>query len=154
MSIPLFPLFLYLPAPAKLLSLCPQLAVLPQQFPSSRNPRSISLSLRYSNSSLIVFTLLQASFCSEATQYTKASDSCSFQAALAFICVMTSSCGSVGWFAILVSWKWWKVLFWRIEHSCLCWLWCWATCWMLQDMDYMEASCIIYVKVGLFDQLE
>jgi len=25
---------------------------------------------------------------------------------------------------------------------------------MLHDMDHMEASCIIYVKVGTFDQLE
>jgi len=25
---------------------------------------------------------------------------------------------------------------------------------MLQDMDHMEASCIFYVKVGRFDQLE
>jgi len=25
---------------------------------------------------------------------------------------------------------------------------------MLQDMDDMEASCIFYVKVGTFDQLE
>ena len=25
---------------------------------------------------------------------------------------------------------------------------------MLQDVDHMEASCIFYVKVGAFDQLE
>jgi len=25
---------------------------------------------------------------------------------------------------------------------------------MLQDMDHMEASCIFYVKIGRFDQLE
>jgi hypothetical protein len=25
---------------------------------------------------------------------------------------------------------------------------------MLQDADHMEASCIFYVKVGMFDQLE
>jgi len=25
---------------------------------------------------------------------------------------------------------------------------------MLQDMDHMDASCVIYVKVGSFDQLE
>jgi len=25
---------------------------------------------------------------------------------------------------------------------------------MLQDLDHMEASCILYVKVGRFDQLE
>jgi len=25
---------------------------------------------------------------------------------------------------------------------------------MLQDMDHMEASCVFYVKVGRFDQLE
>jgi len=25
---------------------------------------------------------------------------------------------------------------------------------MLQEMDHMEASCIIYVKVGRFDQFE
>jgi len=25
---------------------------------------------------------------------------------------------------------------------------------MLQDMDHLEASCVFYVKVGAFDQLE
>jgi len=25
---------------------------------------------------------------------------------------------------------------------------------MLQDMDHMEASCLLYVKVGRFDQFE
>jgi len=25
---------------------------------------------------------------------------------------------------------------------------------MLQDVDHMEASCVLYVKVGMFDQLE
>jgi hypothetical protein len=27
-------------------------------------------------------------------------------------------------------------------------------CWMLQDMDNMEESCVFYVKVGLFNHLE
>jgi len=30
----------------------------------------------------------------------------------------------------------------------------WERCWMLQDMDHMEASCVFYVKVGTLDQLE
>jgi len=34
---------------------------------------------------------------------------------------------------------------------CLC---CWVTCWLLQDMDDTETSCVFYVTVGLFDQLE
>jgi len=41
-----------------------------------------------------------------------------------------------------------------IDHCLFPWPCCWARCWMLQDMDHMEASGIYYVKVGRFDQLE
>jgi len=34
------------------------------------------------------------------------------------------------------------------------WLCCWARCWMFKDMDHMETSCVFYVKVRIFDQLE
>ena len=27
-------------------------------------------------------------------------------------------------------------------------------CWVLQDMADIEASCVIFVKIGMFDQLE
>ena len=30
----------------------------------------------------------------------------------------------------------------------------WERCWMLQDMDHMEASCVLYIKVGTLDELE
>jgi len=30
----------------------------------------------------------------------------------------------------------------------------WERCWMLQDMDHMEASCVFYFKVGTLDQLK
>jgi len=41
----------------------------------------------------------------------------------------------------------------NIDHRILCWPCCWARCWILQDMDHMEASFIFNVKVGWFDQL-
>jgi len=65
-----------------------------------------------------------------------------------------SSCGPLCWFAVFASQKWRKVLVRHIDHCSMHWLHCWATCWMLQDMDSMEASCIFYFKVGTFTQLE
>jgi len=44
--------------------------------------------------------------------------------------------------------------FWSIDYGSLGWLCCWAICCMLQDMVNMEASCIFYVKVGMFTHLE
>ena len=61
MSIPRFQHFSYHPAPAELLSLHPQLAVLPQQFLSPRNPRLISPSPCYLKSLFLVFSLPQTS---------------------------------------------------------------------------------------------
>jgi len=57
-------------------------------------------------------------------------------------------------FALFASREWQYVLFWSFEHCILCWLCWWARCWMLQDMDHMEASCVIYVKVGMSNWLE
>jgi len=57
-------------------------------------------------------------------------------------------------FAVFARRKWWKVLFRSNDHCILCWPSFWARCWMLQDMDHMEASCVFYVKVGRFHQLE
>jgi len=57
-------------------------------------------------------------------------------------------------FAISAPWKWWKVRFWSNNHCSLLWLCCWVRCWMLQDMDNMETSCVFYVKVGTFSHLE
>jgi len=56
-------------------------------------------------------------------------------------------------FVVSAHWKWRKVLFRSIDHCSLHWL-CWARCWMLQDMDNMQASCVFYVKVSMFTQLE
>ena len=67
---------------------------------------------------------------------------------------MTSSCGTHCWIAIYARWKWQKVLFPSIHHCCLCWVCCLVRCWMLQDMDDMEANCVFHVNVGTFDQLE
>jgi len=67
---------------------------------------------------------------------------------------MTSSCGTVCQFTVFASRKWRNELFQSIDHCSLCWLCCWARCWMFQDMDSMEASCIIYVKVGMLNHLE
>jgi len=47
-----------------------------------------------------------------------------------------------------------KVLCRSFAHCSLHWLCCWVRCWMLEDMDNMEASCFFYVKVGTFTYLE
>jgi len=67
---------------------------------------------------------------------------------------MTSSCGILRQFAIFAHRMWRNVLFQIIEHWLLGWPCSWARCWMLQEMDHMEASCVLYVKVGMFDQFE
>jgi len=67
---------------------------------------------------------------------------------------MTLSCGMLCWFAEFACQKWWTVLFQSIDHCSLHWLCCWARCWMFQDMDRMEASCVFYVKVGMLNHLE
>jgi hypothetical protein len=41
-----------------------------------------------------------------------------------------------------------------IDHYILYWLCGWLRCWMLKDMDHMEAISVFYVKVGRFDPLE
>ena len=65
-----------------------------------------------------------------------------------------SSCGLLRPFAIFARRKWRKVYFWSIDHYIWCCPCCWARCWMLQDMDHMEASCVFYVKVGRFNESE
>jgi len=47
-----------------------------------------------------------------------------------------------------------KSVFQSIDHCIVNWPCCWARCWMLQDMDHMEASWVFYVKVHTFVQLE
>jgi len=74
--------------------------------------------------------------------------------ALAFIRLMTLLCGPLYRFAISACWKWWKVLFRSIDYWSLGWLCCLAECWMLQDMDNIEASCVFDIKVSMFTHLE
>jgi hypothetical protein len=45
-----------------------------------------------------------------------------------------------------------RVHFRNMDQCLLCWPCCSVSCWMLQDMDHMEASCIICVKVGRYHQ--
>jgi len=80
-------------------------------------------------------------FRSQAVQCPEGSDSFCCQAALTFIRLVTSLGGPLCRFAIFGHWKWWNVLF-RSIDPCLWWLYCWTRCWMLQDMDNMEASCV------------
>jgi len=75
-------------------------------------------------------------------------------AALVFIRLMTSLGRPLHQFTISARRKWQEVLFRSIDHCSLHWLCCWARCWMLQDMDNMEASCVCYVKVSTFTHLE
>jgi len=90
----------------------------------------------------------------QAAQCPKGSKSFGFWAALAFIRLMTSWSGLLCRFAVFARQKWWNVPFWSINHCSLYWLCYWVRWWMLQDMDNMEASCVFYVKVGTFAQLE
>jgi len=73
---------------------------------------------------------------------------------MAFIRMMTSSCEFLCRFAVFASRTQRKLLFQCVDQCPLGWPCCWARCWMLEDMDHMEASCIFYVKVGRFDQFE
>jgi hypothetical protein len=57
-------------------------------------------------------------------------------------------------FEVYTSPRWKMVVFRESDYSVLCWLYCGARWQMLQDMDYIEMSCIIYVMVGTYDQLE
>jgi len=91
---------------------------------------------------------------SQAAQHSKSSDPFCFQAGLALIRLMTSWCLALGRSAVFAC-RWWrKVLFRSIDHCILCWL-CWlTTCWMLQDMDHIKASCVFYVEVCMLIQFE
>ena len=93
-------------------------------------------------------------FGSLAEQYPPGSEPFCLQATVASICLMMSSCGELCWFAEFASWLWQKVLFLSIDHCLLCWKYWWPRCWMLQDMDHMEASCVFYVKVGMLNWLD
>jgi len=67
---------------------------------------------------------------------------------------MTSLGRLLRWYAITAGWKWRNVLLLSVDHCSLCWLFGWARCWMLHDMDNMEARCVFYVKVSTFTHLE
>jgi len=154
MSVLRFQHFSYLPAPAWLLSLHPHLVFLPQWFLSPRNPRSIPPSLCYSKSLFLVFPLLLASFCIA---------SYAMHLGLGLIEHPNRTC--LNWLAVvvmLIDWliccigrlKWHKVLIRSIDHCRLCWFCCWVRCWMLQGLDDLKASCVIYVQVDTCDRLE
>ena len=93
-------------------------------------------------------------FGSQPPQWPKGLDFVSFQPAIAFICLMTLLGGPLYRFAKFALEIRRKVLVRRIDHCSLCWLCCYARCWMLQVMDNMEASGVIYVKVGTLTHLE
>jgi len=101
-----------------------------------------------------LFLDLKLPFGLQGAQYPKGLDSFSFQTVLAFIRLIMS----LGWplcrFAIFAYWMWRNDLFRSIDHCNLHWLCCWVRCWMLQEMDTMEASCVFHVKVGTFTHLE
>ena len=93
-------------------------------------------------------------FGSQSAQSSQGSDPFRFQAALAFLRLMTSSCGVLCRFAVFACRYWRNVLFHSIAHWILCWLCWWTRCWILQDMDHIEASCVFYVEVGTLNQFE
>jgi hypothetical protein len=75
-------------------------------------------------------------------------------AALALIGLILSFRGPLCQFVGSASQKWWKYHFRSIEHDSLRGLCCYARCSTLPVMDNMEASCIFYVKAGMFAHLE
>jgi len=82
------------------------------------------------------------------------SDSVCLQATLACSWLMTSCGRPLRRFTVSGCRKWRTVLFRSIYHyslQCLC---CWVRCWMLQDMNNTEGSCVFYVKVSKFTHLE
>jgi len=93
-------------------------------------------------------------FGSQAAQFRKGSESLRFQAAFAFIPLLTSLCRPLCWFAIFACRKLRKVQFRSIDLCSLHWLCRWARCWMLQEKDSMEAICVFYVKVCVFNHPE
>jgi hypothetical protein len=47
-----------------------------------------------------------------------------------------------------------NVLFDNVDHCSFCWLCYWAKCWIMQDMETMEPSWVVYVKIGMFNHHE
>jgi hypothetical protein len=94
-------------------------------------------------------------FCgSQAALCANGFDTFHLPAALSFIRLVTLLGAPLCQFAISAHQKLRKVLVWSIDHCCLRWLCCLVRCWMLQDMDNMEANCVFYVKVSMFTHLE
>jgi hypothetical protein len=91
---------------------------------------------------------------SYAAQCSQHSNDFVFQVALGFFPLLTWSCGLYGRFAVFAHQKWRKILYQSINHCTVWWHCCRVRCWMLQDMDRMEARCIFHVNVGRFIQLK
>jgi len=81
-------------------------------------------------------------------------DTVSSQARCVFIRNKISLCVAVSGCPIFVLQQWWKLFFPSIDHSIFSGIYCCMRCWMLQDMDHMEASCLFNVEVGIYDQIE
>ena len=131
-----------------------QIPFLPQRSPLQHNPWSISLALHFVTSAFLIISPAQASWGSYAAQCPNGSDCFCFQAALVLIRLMRLIGWSLCWFAVIAHQKCQNVLLWNIDHCILRWLRCWARCWMLQDVDNLEASCVFYVKVSTFTHPE
>jgi hypothetical protein len=69
----------------------------------------------------------------------------------AFVLLGMSLCGLLCRFGEFTRRKWEMILSRCIYHCILCGLCSWVRCWMLQDVDHLEACCVLYVKVGMFD---
>ena len=78
----------------------------------------------------------------------------SFQSAVALIRLIMWSCRGICRFAIFAHQRWRNILVRSFDHCIWCWLYSCPKCWMIQDTDDMEASCIFHVMNGIFDQLK
>jgi len=154
LSILPFQHFSYHPAPGWLLSLPLQLAFLPQQSLFPHNPQSIWPSLCCSRRDFLVVSTLQASFwiASCATIHGLGPILLPSRAFFDLLddVVVLSTWSICRIYRLVVE----KRSFSEHHHWILCWLCWWARCWMLQDMDHIEASCVCYVEVGMLNQSE
>jgi len=154
LSIPSFQHFLHLPAPAELLSLHLELAFLTEWSLCPENPQSISPSVHCLKDVFLVVSPPQASFrkpsCAivqEHQPFLLHSHDCLHS--LHDVVVWSDLSICLICLPVVV-----KGSFWSIDHCILSWLCWWVRCWMLQDMDHMEASCIFCFEVGTLHRLE
>jgi len=154
LSIPPFQHFSYHSAPVQLLPLHLQLALLEQRSLFPHNPRSIFPSLCCLRSALLVMSPPQAALSVASYPMLQGLGTVLHPSRFSPDSLDDVFVWSACQFDVFACPQWPKVYFRNIDHCILCWLCWWMRCWMLQDMDHIVASCVIYVEVGTLNWLE